>query len=290
MNTHKTLHTMLKDKSLVDAIAEVEAQIRSNPDDAQPRWLLVQLLCVVGDWQRAQKLLASAAPAVAPGKAGAMAVEQQYTQLMQAEQVREAVFAGTQAPVFVDDAQQPEWVLQLVQALACEGVGDQAAADAAREAALAQAPSVAGQCDQGAFAWLADADSRLGPVCEFVRHGQYFWVPLDRVVSLHMQEPARVLDFVWRPVRMVLQGGAAWQGHMPARYPGSEHGRDAVRLGRETLWKEQGQTRVAGMGQKMWMSDVGEWGLSDMRDCSFAAELAPELTPTQTPAPDGEAI
>src|SRR5574343_747314 len=271
MNSHQTLHAWLKGKRLADAIAEVEADIRSKPMETAPRWLLVQLLCVVGDWPRAQKLLASAAPAVAPGKAGAMAVEQLYTQLMAAEQARTAVFAGTQAPAFVDDA-PPEWVLQLVQALALEGVGDQAAADAARELALAQAPSVAGQCDQGDFAWLADADSRLGPVCEFVHHGQYVWAPLNRVAALHIQEPVRVIDFVWRPVRMVLDDGQVWQGHMPARYPGSEHGRDAVRLGLETVWKNQGQTCVVGLGQKMWMSDVGEWALSDMRDCAMAGQ------------------
>ena len=37
--------------------------------------------------------------------------------------------------------------------------------------------------DGKAFAWMADADMRLGPVLEAVINGRYYWVPLVHLVE-----------------------------------------------------------------------------------------------------------
>lgn len=272
MNKPTSLHTLLRDKGIAQAIADTERSIRAEPTAPTHRWLLFQLLCLTGDWARARTLLPAAAHAVAPSKTGAASVAMLYEQLITAEQARDQVFAGLSAPAFLGQA--PAWALSLVEALAIESLGDQAAADARREAGLADAPSVKGWTDKGAFEWLADADSRLGPVCELMHEGQYFWVPMDEVSAIFLPEPNRIADLVWTPVSLSLVNGQTLQAHMPARYAGSEHASDAARLGRETLWREQGSTGTFGIGQKMWMHDAGELALHDVRECHFGEELA----------------
>ena len=272
MNKPNSLHALLQNKGIAQAIADTEQRIRSEPTAPEHRWLLFQLLCLTGDWARARTLLPAGAHAVAPGKTGAASVAMLYEQLITAEQTRSQVFAGMSPPAFLSPA--PAWALSLVEALAIESLGDQAAADARREAGLADAPTVQGWTDKGAFEWLADADSRLGPVCELMHEGQYFWVPMDEVSAIFLPEPSRIVDLVWTPVSLSLTNGQTLQAHMPARYAGSEHANDAARLGRETLWREQGTTGTFGIGQKMWMHNNGDWAMHDVRECHFGEELA----------------
>ncbi len=272
MNKQTTLHSLLQDKCISQAIADTESAIRTEPVVPEHRWLLFQLLCLTGNWTRALTLLTLGAQAVAPGKAGAASVMLLYQQLIDAEQARGKVFAGLSSPTFFSQA--PTWVLSLVEALAIESLGDQEAADKRRESALAAAPSVKGRTQMGSFEWFADADSRLGPVFELMHNGQYFWVPMSDVSSVFMPEPNRIVDLVWTPVSLSLTNGQVLQGHMPARYVGSEEASDAARLGRETLWREQGRTGTFGIGQKMWMHNAGDCALHDVRECHFDVERA----------------
>lgn len=268
---------MLREKSLAQMIEETESAIRAKPTDTEPRWLLFQLLCLTGTWDRAQNLLPTATGSVAPGKIGATAVAKLYQRLIEAEKHRTAVFAGLRAPEFL--SHPPEWTLALIEALAFESIGDQTKADQQREVGLEAAPTVTGQTPQGRFDWLADADSRLGPVFEVIQSGVYYWVPLNEISSLFHPEPARIIDLVWSPVSLALTNGQVLQGHVPARYPGAEVASDSIRLGHQTQWREQGRTGTFGSGQKMWMHNAGEWAMRDIRECHF-------VTPTDNESLD----
>lgn len=271
MTTHTTLHALLRKKSIAQMIQETEGVIRSQPTNTEPRWLLFQLLCLTGTWDRALKLLPSATGAIASGKTSEIAATQRYQQLIQAEKSRIEVFAGLSAPDFLSPA--PAWMLALIEALTFEAIGDQFQADQQREIGLGAAPSVSGHTPQGDFEWIADADSRLGPVCEFMQGGQYHWIPLYEISSFFHPEPARIIDLVWSPVSLALTTGQVLQGHMPARYPGAETASDSIRLGHQTQWLEQGRTGSLGSGQKMWMHDTGEWAMRDVRECHFHAQV-----------------
>lgn len=260
-----TLSSFLHDCPIKQRIGDTEAKIRAEPREFAHRRLLFQLLCLTGDWARAMKLL----PTAAREEAGE-AFARIYQPLIDAELARGEVFSGMRAPEFMGEP--PEWALALVEALALESIGDQAAADGRRDAGLSAAPSVAGYSPLGGFDWMADADSRLGPVCEVMSAGKYFWVPFDRIAALFIPEPSDITDLIWTPVSLVLASGEVLQAHLPARYPGSEAGSDAVRLGRETHWREQGETGSFGLGQKMWMHGGGEWALLDVRECHFGPE------------------
>jgi hypothetical protein len=43
-----------------------------------------------------------------------------------------------------------------------------------------------------------DGDARLGPVCETIVNGRYFWLPFNAIAEIRFQAPASVTDLVWR--------------------------------------------------------------------------------------------
>lgn len=264
-SSHLTLHSLIKERTLAQLLADTEARIRAQPMDKAARWVLFQVLCLIGDWPRALRQLPMAVEGVTAGAREIERVAAGYRGLIQAELARAEVFAGMRAPEF--EGEPVPWMLALVEALALSSLGNQGEADARRSEGLGTAPSVGGCCERGQFAWLADGDSRLGPVLEVMFEGRYLWLGLDQVQTFSVLPPSRMVDLVWAPVAVTLLSGDLLPGHLPARYSGSETGNDALRLGYETLWHEEGETAVIGAGRKMWMSDAGEWGIFDLGEC-----------------------
>ncbi|WP_107312530.1 type VI secretion system accessory protein TagJ [Burkholderia metallica] len=261
---------LLHTRSL-DALKEqtIEA-VRQRPSDPSERWLLFQLLCVDGDWERALKQLQTWATLEPEGAARA----QLHRGLIESEMFRTEVFAGTRTPGFVDEA-TPAWVDQLLQANARLGAGDVAGADALRQAALDAAPASRGEsAEMGDFDWLTDSDTRLGPVCEMAVAGGYRWIPFARIKSLTLTPIGTLTDLVWRPATLILRDATVLRGYVPTRYPGSEHGPAAIRLARETRWQDVGETHVIALGQKTWTTSRGDWGLLDIGSCRFTDEHA----------------
>lgn len=163
----------------------------------------------------------------------------------------------------------PGWMMRLLDALQSAGAGDVGAADAAREEAMSAAPEIAGESNLGAFNWITESDSRLGPVCEMVVAGMYRWCPFGELNTLKINPPHSLLDLIWTRADVSLRDGSVLKAYLPVRYPGSESGDDALRLARESRWREEGATGVFGVGQKTWMTDAGDVALLDMRSVTF---------------------
>ncbi|WP_043115885.1 type VI secretion system accessory protein TagJ [Pseudacidovorax intermedius] len=271
---------------LADALSRGESAVRARPQESRARWLLVELLCVLGDWPRAMKQLQAWAAlskgfdSTAHVVRGLIRAEMQRAEVL-AGRVRPATLAAAvegegrndaHAPVPEDGPSAPAWIAGLADALqhAAGGASDTEAADDAREAALSQAPAVAGQSNLvHAFTWVSDSDSRLGPVCEVVLVGAYRWLAFQDIRSIDKRAPQRLLDLVWSQADFVLRDGTPLKGYMPMRYPLAAGDRDALLLGRETVWQDVGRTGVHARGQKVWMSSGGDLPLLDLRTCRF---------------------
>ncbi|MDH6594214.1 type VI secretion system protein ImpE [Variovorax sp. TBS-050B] len=274
-------------KALSDSLARAEAGVRASPQDANARWLLFELLCVLGQWERALKQLQT----WAGFSRGFDSTAHVLRGLIRAECQRADVFAGRQAPATVTagGAEPPAWMTELAGALRLGAAGDAAAVEAsdlARESALSAAPETPGRSEPGAlgFRWISDSDSRLGPVCEVMLMGAYRWIPFADIASLAKNAPVGLLDLLWSQVDVVLRDGVALKGYMPMRYPVPADRalpRDALLLARETVWHDVGRTGTHAQGQKMWMTDAGDLSLLDLRGCEFdhpPADAAPRDT------------
>jgi type VI secretion system protein ImpE len=251
----------IREGRVQEALVSLQGEIRANPADSKLRVFLFQLNCVLGAWEKALTQL----QVVASLNAETMLMAQIFRPLILCEMLRAEVFAGKRsALIFGDPA---EWVGSLVQATALLAQGNAKAASELRARAFDAAPATAGSLNGDAFAWISDADSRLGPVLEAIVDGKYYWVPFCRIARIELEKPVDLRDLVWLPVRFTWTNGGMVPGHIPVRYPGSEFevADDAVRLARKTAWSDAGEETFVGLGQRLFATDAGETPLLECR-------------------------
>jgi len=251
---------LLKAGQLEEALAALEAQVRADPADAKLRVFLFQLLAVIGDWERSLNQLNVAAELDAMN----LLMAQVCRAALNCEALRADVFAGKRSPLVFGEPD--EWIGYLVQANRLVAEGKYKASQELREQAFEGAPAIAGSVDDQPFAWIADADSRLGPVLEAVVDGKYYWVPFTAVRGVEIEPPADLRDLVWVPAQFTWVNGGQSAGLIPTRYPGSEASEDsAIRLARKTEWVEKPGETFLGLGQRMLATDEGELSLLQVR-------------------------
>jgi type VI secretion system protein ImpE len=251
---------------LAGCLAQLQSDVRRQPADGKLRVFLAQLLMVTGDWDRALTQLGVAAEL----DAGALPMLHAYGAAIQCERLRTEVFRGTRSPLVFGDP--VPWIAGMLQALALDAEGKAEQAAALRTRSLESATPVAGALNGTAFEWIADADSRLGPILEVVLEGGYYWVPFERIQRLVIEAPVDARDLVWLPAQITWTNGGEAIGFLPARYPGSETIADSgIRLGRRTEWRALGGDQYAGWGQRVLATDVEEIGLLELRELTLAA-------------------
>jgi len=250
----------LREGRVADALAELQDHVRKAPDNAEYRVFLFQLLCVIGDWERARTQL----KVLSELSAGSLPLVHVYGTAITCELLRREVFSGARTPLILGEPLP--WVAPLIQALSEAAQGRAAAAAELRGEALDKASAVPGEIDGQDFDWIADADSRLGPVCEAIVDGRYYWVPFERIRSIRLEAPSDLRDVVWMPAKLGLANGGEAAALIPARYPGSEADGDAmVRLARKTEWDEVAPDTFHGRGQRMFATAGGEYALLSVR-------------------------
>lgn len=305
-------------------LAQIEARIRQQPGDDANRWALVEMLCVLGQWERALRQAQATAKLSDKWQPNAHLIRG----LIRAEHMRGEVFAGKQIPVPVID--HPQWMQHLASALTHNAQGRPDDADSERRLALEQAPTHAGVCawqhrpsanaqagnaagsvqvapnadrlpawEEQAYTWIGDSDTRLGPVCEVMVAGGYRWLAFADIERLDIDPPSRLLDLVWLPARLRLRGtqSANRDIHcfLPTRYCGTESARpelgqeqhDALLLSRLTTWTDVGETGVFASGQKTWMTEGTDWSMLDIRTLRDA-DTTEDTARAGKPASDGE--
>ena len=242
------------------ALAQLQEQVRARPADPKLRIFLFQLLCVLGQWDRAlnQLKVASGLDPVA------LAMEQTYSGAVQCEAIRSAVFNGTKSPLIFGEPEQ--WLAFLIESLLLDGRGSRAQSEEMRARALDEAPATPGTLNETPFEWIADADSRLGPVLEAVVNGRYYWIPFTRLTRVQIEAPEDLRDFVWMPAHLDFENGGEAVALIPTRYPGSESASDGlIALARKTIWEEVSTDVHRGLGQRILATDSDETPLMEVR-------------------------
>jgi type VI secretion system protein ImpE len=253
-----------------EALIQLQDQVRNNPANAEYRTFLFQLLSVLGDWERAMTQL-SVVEELDPAT---LAMVQTYREALRCEVLRSDIFAGNRSPLLFGQPQ--EWVALLIEALRLAASGKIDESQEVRNKAFQTAPSTSGKVDGNPFEWLADADPRLGPVLEVIMNGQYFWVPIQQIYRIHIEEPADLRDTVWMPAYFTWSNGGETVGLIPTRYPGTEnHENGQLMLSRKTEWLDHGSGFFTGLGQRMLATEVTDYPIMDIREIEFDT-VAPE--------------
>ena len=225
---------------LSEAIEALGGELRLNPTDMQRRTFLFELLCFAGLYERAEKQLDILAQGGRNAELGGLV----YRSALNAEQMRQEFFKK-------------------------------------KDYQLKTAPSdkeLAGTLNGKPFTSFADADPRIGKRLEFFLGGAYMWIALSDVASLEMQAPKKLRDLLWAPA--VLKASPDFRGielgevFMPVTTVfACQAESDAVRLGRETVWAEEGETEVP-VGQKMFLVDGEEIPILEVRSLEFTIASA----------------
>jgi type VI secretion system protein ImpE len=264
-----TPQSLLADADPHGALQLLQAQVRDNAADAKLRVFLFQLLCVVGAWPRALTQLKVCGEL----DAGTLAMVSTYRTAIECELLRESVFGGKTTPMVLGQPQP--WVALLIEALKADAQGSHAAAQRLRDDAFDQAPTAAGTIDGEPFAWLADADPRLGPVLEVVVNGRYAWVPFASLASVHLEPPTDLRDLVWTATHLRFPKGGEAVALIPSRYVGTAHQADgALQLARGTVWQATPSGSHVGIGQRVLATDSSEHGMLNVKHIAFDADTA----------------
>ncbi len=259
----------LKDGDVTRALKLLTEQVRSHPQDAKLRVFLFQLLCVLGQWERALNQLNVALEL----DAKMLPMVQTYREAIACEALRAQVFSGQKVPMLFGEPEA--WIALLIEALLREGRGEPDAARQLREQALEQAPTTAGTADGQAFSWIADADTRLGPTIEAVINGRYYWLPWNRLAKVEIDPPEDLRDAVWMPAHFEFTNGGDVVGLLPTRYPDTDLAAgDLLALARRTDWRETAPGVFVGLGQRLITTDTAEFGLMDLRSVVLAEPAA----------------
>jgi len=260
-----TTQEQIKAGQLDEALASAQDAVRKSPADAAPRVLLFQLLSVLGQWERAFTQL----NVLRDMDASCMLLAEIFRPVVQCELLRAEVFAGKRgALIFGEPA---EWIGLLVQAAQLLAEGKAAPALELQDQAFETAPVTPGKINGQPFEWIADADSRLGPMLEAIIDGKYYWVPFFRIRSISIEAPQDLRDLAWTAARFVWANGGDSPGFIPTRYPGTEKASDnSLKLARKTEWIDQGDELYFGLGQRMFATDQTEIALTEARSIELS--------------------
>jgi type VI secretion system protein ImpE len=255
---------LLQQGDLANSLESLQQSVREQPSDPGLRVFLFQLLCVTGDWQRALSQLQLTAELDAIN----LPMAQTYRDAIACELFRQQVFAGSQSPLVFGDP--PGWIALLIEALRMAARDKPERAQRLQQEALSQAPAKPGEIDGQSFAWIADADPRIGPVLEAIINGRYYWIPMDRLSRVELESPSDLRDMVWAPARLQFENGGTTVALIPSRYSGTETSDDAaLKLARKTLWQEPVPDFFTGLGQRMLVTDRGDHALLNTRNIRF---------------------
>lgn len=256
---------LVQSGQLEEGLAALQADIRSKPEEPKLRLFLFQLNCVLGRFDKALTQL----QVVASLNAETMLLAQVFRPVIACELLRREVFAGKRTPLIFGEPMA--WLGPLIQANGLVAKGEFAAAAESRANAFEAAPACPGKVNGVPFEWIADADSRLGPVVETIMDGKYYWIPFCRIQKIQTEAPSDLRDLVWMPARFTWSNGGEAVGHIPSRYPGTdESGDGALRLARKTQWQQRESETYLGLGQRILATDADEYPLLECRTIEMA--------------------
>ena len=266
--TLDTAEQAVRDGDLDAALSNLQDQIRKEPANADLRVFLFQLLSVMGQWERALTQLNVAADL----DAKTLAMAQMYREAIRCEVLRADVFAGQALSGRSLESRKSGWRCSSSRC-SCAGRNGPRSHEQLRERAFEAAPASAGVLDGTPFEWIADADMRLGPVCEAIINGRYYWVPFARLSRIDLEAPADLRDVVWAPAHFQFDNGGEAVGLIPSRYAGSEadHGSPDSARSQDGLERDRPDV-YCGLGQRVLTTDAGEHAVMDVRQILIGSQ------------------
>ena len=253
-----TVHDMLAEGQLADAVAHQEAAVAAAPTDPAARRLLIDVLAFAGRFDAALEHLTH----IQSDEPEWPEVERSFHRLFRSERLR--THDGRE-PTIVPEP-PPSHAARRWKAVKLLRRAEPENAVRAVDAADSVSPTVRGFINGREFDGLRDADDRFASVLEAFRGGEYVWVPWEALRKVLLAPAAALLDQLYRPAALTFRDGTTIQVHLPLVYPASYRADGAFALGTETdhVCPDNGPTRCVG-GKLLLVGDDDEVMLSECR-------------------------
>ncbi len=236
------ISALLSKDALDEAVAKASSAVKANPMDKQARHLLIDLLIVDGDLERADAQCATAAT-FAPEDTMGFALLRNQLRGMAA---RKAWFHEGAVPQFPGGPSATDEAALKVSVAHRAQDGD---ATRTALAAMDEARGAVATVWNGApIADLRDLDDRTAHCLEaLTTGGAYLWIDFTRIAALVVEPIARPRDIAYRRAELTLADGASAPVLLPAIYAGS-NADAALKLGRRTEWVDEPTGLTTGRG------------------------------------------
>lgn len=234
---------------LQDSLQSALDEVKRNPTDTDRRGFLAELLCLNGDWERADKQIDTIGHQDPQAIVGLSLIRQ----LIRAEVSRKECFLEGRPPELLFEPNG--WMKKSLAALVALRQGDFAQASELLAEGESERKPVSGVSAGEPFSGFRDLDDVTAGVFEVLSStGKYFWVPVESVELIEFRPPQRPRDLIWRHAEMTVTEGPYGDVYLPAVYFGTaEHGDDQLKLGRGTDWSGGEGAPVRGRGQRMYL-------------------------------------
>ncbi|MBX2807118.1 MAG: hypothetical protein KTR20_00670 [Cellvibrionaceae bacterium] len=255
--------------ALALAIKAAADTVKQNPADEFQRIFFVELLCVSGDYERADAQLHSLMT-LKPDLTLELAT---WRQLIHAAQMRKDVFDLKAKPELIDTPTEAITLALDTLIALHENDDDRLAALLEKTNAISEKNSyqINGSLTQG----LRDLDDTTANLLEVLAtNGKYFWIDYSQVVELNIEKPTRVHNVLWRKASIVLTNGTEGEVYLPSTYIGSCD--DESRLGKKTQWQATAGI-YQGAGLKIWLCGDDELTLDEIDSLASSADTTSEI-------------
>lgn len=246
--------------SLQKNISQTIEQIRNNPLNHNLRLKLLQLYCVAGQWQQAEKTL------------------NQYLKLNPTDQQTRTLFFGNIAcelkrlEVYAANSPAISYIVDHQHIVTQQKIMQQLQApntlnnlflelhEQVQPNFLIQLNDATQIQDE-----FIDTDIRISHVFEIFEENRYTWVSLADIESVQFKPTEILTDLIWRRTEILLKNKQRIACFVPVRYPFTEqqHLEDTLLYARSTNWENLGDFTVA-LGQKTLSNTIQDIGILDI--------------------------
>jgi type VI secretion system protein ImpE len=260
--------------NLAAAVQETTQQVRNHPTDLTARITLFELLCLMGDLDRAEKQLDVVEQQRSQKDLGV----QVYRNCLKAERERRRVFEQGIEPHFLGEP--PAYVDLHMEAIACIREGKFSQAREVLDRAEEDRPALSGKFNGKLFQDFRDCNDLTAAVLEVVVHDKYTWLPLEQIRQIEIDPPKQLRDILWASARIISANEVKGEVIIPALYAGtSVSSDDSARLGRVTDWQKLSDDLYRGVGLRLFLVDETDHPLFELESIEFDGASAAAQSP-----------
>jgi type VI secretion system protein ImpE len=262
-----TADQYFREGQLTAAIEAVTRDVKERPGDCGRRGFFAELLCFAGEFERADRQLEVMADLDSGIAAGVAA----FRQLIRGELARREFFLSGRLPELIGPP--PEHLRLALEASI--RIREQALTEAASLLAEAERrrPRIKVRCNGAELDEFRDLDDLTAFFFEIVAgNGNYYVVPIERVLRISLRPPQRPRDLFWRPADLAVQDGPEGEVFLPVLYvppPGAAPeflADSAIRLGRRSDWIGGEAGPLRGIGQRCFLAGDETLSLMELQE------------------------